>query len=316
MRPFLCITIVAASLLIGCANVPLHVMISDPPAAVAALPFPAGHVPVALVLSGGSARAFAHIGVIKVLEEQGLQPDIIVGTSAGSIVGALYASGLTATQLETALRQMDATVFSDFVMPGFGFLKGEMGFIRGEKLHRFIDARLKQHHIGNFPIRFAAITTDLETGKPVAFNAGDAGLAVVASSAVPGLIRPPEINGKRYGDGQMTSPLAVNAARSLGAKIVIAVDVVYPPDNSALYSPISVLFQAFTVAVHQLKENEMLAADLVIKPDIKKSSDQLNFDDADWLIASGEKTTREALNKLLPLFKNAVADTKQRKPQH
>jgi NTE family protein len=286
----------------GCATMPPPTEIGEPPASIAAKPFQIGHAPVALVLSGGSARGFAHIGVIKVLEEQGLKPDIIVGTSAGSIIGALYASGLTAAELQTATQQMDATVFSDFAMPAFGFLKGEMGFIRGDKLHRFIDARLKHHQIHDFPTRFAAVATDLATGKPIAFNAGDAGLAVVASCAVPGLIKPPEISGRRYGDGQMTSPLPVMMARSLGAKIVIAVDVVYPPQDAVLYSPVSVLFQAFTVSVHQLKENEMVMADLIIKPDIAKSSGQLNFDDADWLIAAGEAATRAALPQLRALF--------------
>ncbi len=302
MRAILFLMAVDLMILAGCATVPPPTEIGEPPLSLAAKPFPVGHTPVALVLSGGSARGFAHIGVIKVLEEHGLKPDIIVGTSAGSIIGALYGSGLTAAQLQSVMQQMDATVFSDFVMPAFGFLKGEMGFIRGDKLHRFIDVRLKHHHIQDFPTRFAAVATDLATGKPIAFNAGDAGLAVVASCAVPGLIKPPEIGGRRYADGQMTSPLPVMLARSLGAKIVIAVDVVYPPEDSLLYSPISVLFQAFTVSVHQLKENEIAMADLIIKPDIAKSSGQLNFDDADWLIAAGEAAARAALPKLLTFF--------------
>ena len=287
----------------GCASVVPPVEINQSPAAIEATAFPAGHTPVALVLSGGAARGFAHIGVIRVLEENGMRPDIVVGTSAGSIVGALYASGLTANELQIAMQQMDATVFSDFVMPGFGFLRGEMGFIRGDKLHRFIDARLKHHHIQDFPIRFAAVASDLSTGKPTAFNSGDAGWAVVASSAIPGIISPAEINGKRYSDGQMTSPLPNSISRELGAQIVIAIDVVYPPDDAVLYSPISILFKAFTISVYRLKEHELHQANLVITPDLGKHAGQLSFDDSDRLIAAGEAAARSALPQLTLLFK-------------
>ena len=232
MKPQFVFALIVATLVSGCSTFQPPVIVGEPPAFTAPQPFPNGYKPVALVLSGGAARGFAHIGVLKVLEAQGLRPDIIVGTSAGSMIGALYASGLTVAELDSAIADLDTSAFTDFVLPGLGFLPGEMGFIRGEKLRRFIDARLRQRHIQNFPIRFAAVATDLNTGQPVAFNSGDAGLAVVASSAIPGIIMPVEINRHRYGDGQISSPLPVAIARALGAKIVIAVDVVYPPEDA------------------------------------------------------------------------------------
>ncbi len=296
-------TLAGIILLNGCATFLPHMPVIDPPRSVAAKPFPIGVKPVALVLSGGSARGFAHIGILKVLEEQGLKPDIIVGTSAGSIVGALYASGLTASELASALAQLDKSTFTDFVMPNLGFFPGEMGFVRGNKLHRFIDARLKQHRIQDFPIRFAAVTTDLNTGKPVAFNSGDAGLAVVASSAVPGMIMPVEINRHRYGDGQISSPLPVSIARALGAKVVIAVDVVYPPEDAFLKSTVSVLFQAFTISVYRIKEYEAVDADLVIKPDLGKTTGQMTFGDRERLIAAGDAAIREILPAVKKLFR-------------
>ena len=254
------------------------------------------------MLSGGAARGFAHIGVIKVLEENGLKPDIVVGTSAGAIVGALYASGLTATELAAMTRGMGASLFTDFVLPGLGFLPGEMGFVRGEKLQRFVKARLKHPHIQDFPIRFAAVATDLATGEPVAFNSGDAALAVVASSAVPGVITPVRIGRKNFGDGQIASPLPVALARSLGAKVVIAVDVAYPPADAFLYSAFSVLFQAFTISIQQLKKTEAAQANLVIAPVLKSTSGQFSFDDRDHLMAAGEEATRKALPQLRELF--------------
>ena len=154
-------------LVAGCATFRPPTPTDNPPSTIVARPLPTGKLPVALVLSGGSARGFAHVGVIKVLEANGLRPDIIVGASAGSIVGALYASGLSAAELDSALAQMGRSVFTDFVWPGLGFIPGELGFVRGDKLHHFLDARLKHHHIQDFPIRFAAVATELATGKPV-----------------------------------------------------------------------------------------------------------------------------------------------------
>ena len=306
MNQHLILGFTSALLLSGCATFQPPMQSNNPPAAIAARPFPSGKAPIALVLSGGSARGFAHVGVIKVLEAHGLKPDIIVGSSAGSIIGALYASGLTAAELEEAVAQMDKSLFTDFVLPGLGFLPGEMGFVRGEKLHRFIDARLKAHHIENFPIRFAAVATELSSGKPVAFNSGDAGLAVVASSAVPGIITPVVIDRHYYGDGQIASPLPIATARNLGAKIVIAVDVVYPPADAYLYSAVSVLFQAFAVSVYQVKEYEKAGADVVIAPRMHRTSGQMTFKDRDHLIAAGEQAAQEALPQIRQAFLRAA----------
>ena len=302
MNARLCVALLVATLLSGCTTFRPPMPTDHPPSAIAAKPFPNGAHPVALVLSGGSARGYSHIGVIKVLEANGLKPDIIVGTSAGSIVGALYASGLTAAELESALAQLSKSAFTDFVVPGLGFLPGELGFVRGDKLHRFIDARLKEHRIENFPMRFAAVATDLNSGKTVAFNAGDAGLAVVASSAVPGVIAPVEIDKRRFGDGEIASPLPVATARALGAKTVIAVDVIYPPEDAFLYSAVGVLFQAFAISGYQLKIAEAAQADFVIAPLLKSTSGQFSFADRAHLTAAGEEATRQVLPQLRELF--------------
>ncbi len=271
-------------------------------------PMPGAPAPggVALVLSGGSARGFAHIGVIKALEANGLRPDLVVGTSAGSIVGALYASGLSAAQLEAAVSELDARAFTDLALPGLGLLPGAMGLVRGDSLHRFIDDRVKRHHIEDFPIRFAAIATDMSTGEAQIFNAGDVGLAVRASSAVPGFVMPLEIGKRLFGDGQLSSPIPVDAARRLGARVVIAVDVVYPPQDAAPRNAFGILFQAFTITVHRLKDVEAARADLVIVPALGRTSGQFSFGDRARLVAAGEQATLEALGQLRPLF--AVRD--------
>jgi NTE family protein len=290
----------AAAFLTACSTSP-PVREGDPPRFVAP---PAGTVPprVALVLSGGSARGFAHVGVIKVLEENGLRPDLIVGSSSGSMVGALYASGLTAPQLEAAVAELDRSVFMSVSLPGLGLLPGSLGLIQGDRLHRFIDDRVRHHHIERFPMLFAAVATDFATGESRILNAGDVGLAVRASSAAPGLIEPAQVGVMRLFDGQVSSPVPVDAARKLGATVVVAVDVIYPPEEAAPRTAVGALFQAFNIAVHRLKSAELGRADLVIGPEIASTSGQLSFADRERIVAAGEQAARAALPKLRAAF--------------
>lgn len=265
-------------------------------------PPPAARGGVALVLSGGAARGYAHVGVIKALEAHGLRPDLVVGSSAGSIVGSLYASGMTAQELEAAIAELGRHQFSDVELPGLGILPGTLGVVRGDRLHSFIDDRARRHRIEDFPMRFAAVATDLATGEARIFNAGDVGTAVRASSAVPGIIAPAEIGGRLYSDGQLSSPVPVDAARRLGARVVIAVDVIYPPQDAAPRTAVGVLFQAFMITVHRLRSIEAARADLVIVPDLGRTSGQFSFGDRERLVAAGERAGLEAIAQLRLLF--------------
>lgn len=288
-----------AAVLASCAAVP-------PPSHGPAPRFveapPSARGGVALVLSGGGARGYAHVGVIKVLEAHGLRPSLIVGSSAGSIVGALYASGFTAAELESAIGELGRGQFGDVDLFGLGVLPGSLGLIRGERLHRFVDDRVKHHLIEDFPIRFAAVATDLASGEPTIFNAGDAGLAVRASSAVPGIMAPVGINGRLYADGQISSPAPVEIARRLGARKVIVVDVIYPPEHAAPRTALGVVFQAFTIAVDRLKRLELARADAVIAPDLGRTTGQLSFGDRARIMARGEEAALAAIGTIRPLF--------------
>ena len=295
------ILLVAAATLASCASLPPPTRTSEP-RFVAPGPAELARGGVALVLSGGAARGYAHVGVIKALEAHGLRPDLVVGSSAGSIVGALYASGLGAEELEGAIGELGSGQFSDLELRGLGILPGTMGVLRGDRLHRYMDDRVKQHRIEDFPVRFAAVATDLATGELQVFNAGDVGTAVVASSAVPGILSPAAINGRLYTDGQLSSPIPVDVARQLGARTVIAVDVIYPPHDASPRTGIGVLFQAFTIMVDRLKENEIKRADVVIAPEIERTTGQLAFRDRTRLIAAGEKAGLEAIPRLRPYF--------------
>ena len=176
---------------------------------------------VALVLGGGGAKGFAHVGVIKALEANGIKPTLIVGTSVGSLVGSLYASGYTPVQLEQLALTTTDSELTDFVL-------SNQGVIEGIKLKNFINDKVDGRVIEDFPIRFAAVAAEKHTLKKAIFTTGDAGLAVQASCSVPNIFiapRIPEKVGKKYIDGGVVSLVPVDSARDLGADIVIAVDV-------------------------------------------------------------------------------------------
>ncbi|SLJ85896.1 patatin-like phospholipase family protein [Psychrobacter sp. DAB_AL43B] len=176
---------------------------------------------VALVLGGGGAKGFAHVGVIKALEENGITPTLVVGTSVGSLVGSLYASGYTAKQLERLALDITDSELTDFTL-------SNQGFIEGIKLKNFINANVGGRKIESFPISFAAVAAEKQSLKKAVFTTGDAGLAVQASCSVPNIFiapRIPEKVGKKYIDGGVVSLVPVDSARDLGADIIIAVDV-------------------------------------------------------------------------------------------
>ncbi len=184
---------------------------------------------VALVLGGGGAKGFAHIGVIKALEENGITPTLVVGTSIGSLIGSLYASGYNAKQLEQLALNTSDSELTDFTL-------SNQGFIEGIKLKNFINTKVSGRAIEDFPISFAAVAAEKHTLKKAVFSSGDAGLAVQASCSVPNIFiapRIPEQVGKKYIDGGVVSLVPVDTARDLGADIIIAVDVTAANVNSS-----------------------------------------------------------------------------------
>ena len=184
---------------------------------------------VALVLGGGGAKGFAHVGVIKALEENGITPTLVVGSSVGSLVGSLYASGYTAKALEQLALTTTDSELTDFTL-------SNQGFIEGIKLKNFINAKVGKRAIEDFPISFAAVAAEKDTLKKTVFTTGDAGLAVQASCSVPNVFiapRIPEKVGKKYIDGGVVSLVPVDSARDLGADIIIAVDVTAASPNDS-----------------------------------------------------------------------------------
>jgi len=173
---------------------------------------------VALVLGSGGPRGFAHIGVLKALEDAGVHPDLIIGSSVGSMVGALYAAGMSARDLERLAYQINVLEFFEFRLLGGGLATGST-------IQDYINARVDGKPIERLKIPFVATATRVSDGKLALFNFGDTGLAVRASGASPGQFEPVRIGAELYVDGDESSPVPIRVAHQLGAHVVIAVDV-------------------------------------------------------------------------------------------
>ena len=214
---------------------------------------------IGLALGGGAARGFAHIGVIQVLEEAGIRPDLVVGTSAGSLVAALYAAGRTGAELARVALAMDESAITDWSFPG-------RGMIRGDALARYVRDQTGGRTIEQLPLPLGIVATDLDSGSAVLFQRGDVGMAVRASSAVPAVFQPVAIGGREYVDGGLVSPVPVRFARQMGAELVIAVDISSPPDGNATGDPFKMLLQTFAIMGKSINTLELKDADLVLRP--------------------------------------------------
>jgi len=257
LLPWWLAALLAAALLLGgCGSAPSAPVLSpQPPALVKIKPV------IGLVLGGGAAKGFAHIGVIKALEAQGIVPDLVLGTSAGALVGALYASGKSGFELQALAIPLNEFQVSDWVLP-------DRGLIKGEALAKFVNTAVGNRPLEKLSKKFGALATDLASGEPVLFRTGDTGTAVRASSSVPGIFQPVRIRGREYVDGGLSSPVPVRFAREMGATFVIAVDISDRPTNGKLSSTFDILMQAVTIMGQTVARYELPLADVVIRPDI------------------------------------------------
>lgn len=294
-------TILALALAIAaCANLP-PAPPEHPPRAEPLAPLATAQRPlIAFVLGGGGARGFAHTGVLKVLDDAGIRAGLVVGTSAGSLVGALYAGGIRNHELvETALAVQRAELV-DFVFPN-------RGFVDGDRLQAYINEKLHGRTIEQLEIPFVAVATDLRSGGLVAFNRGDPGMAVRASCSVPVVFQPTMIEGREYVDGGLVSPVPARVARALGADLVIAVDVSrQPADRSDFGSTTALLTHAFVVMEHSIAQEETKLADVVIRPDLAKVT-ATDLGNRSQAIAAGEEAARAALPQVRRLIAQKTA---------
>ena len=250
---------------------------------------------IGLALGGGAARGFAHIGVIQVLEENGIKPDLVVGTSAGSLVATLYAAGRNGSALVKLADSMDESAFTDWAFPG-------RGLIRGEALARYVREQTGNRAIEKLPLPLGIVATDLDSGAPILFQRGDPGVAVRASSAVPAVFQPVRIGTREYVDGGLVSPVPVRFARQMGAELVIAVDISAVPDGNATGDAMRMLLQTFSIMGHSINYFELREADVVLSPKLPGVSGA-DFTNRKKSIQAG----RDAALAALPALRTKIA---------
>ncbi|MEB3767649.1 patatin-like phospholipase family protein [Acinetobacter sp. MD2] len=243
---------------------------------------------VALVLGSGGARGYAHIGAIDVLEKNGIRPDFIVGTSAGSIAGALYASGKTADQIKDIALNMKVKDVREFKIR-------KKGFLDGQKVQDFINQQVQNTPLENMKIPLFVVATQLNNGKKVVFNTGNTGQAVSASAAIPSMFIPANIAGTEYVDGGLVSPVPVEVARQLGADIVIAVDILAQPKYTETDNIWGLFNQNINIMQQHLSQAELKQADVVIRPDIREKAHIFDVKERVNTMSEGELATEAKL---------------------
>lgn len=273
---------------------------------VAAYSAPSGKVRrLTVVLGGGSARGFAHIGVIKALEAGGLRPDQIIGCSAGSLVGAFWAAGFSGFQMEELAMRVKDTEIIDLVSG----TTSSRGVVTGQSLQLFVNQALQNRPFESLKTPFAAIATRYPSGEMEIFNRGDVGFAVRASCSIPGVFMPASLDGKEYLDGGLVSPLPVATARKLGGDLVLAVDVggadASSDDGHGLYN---LLLRSFEIMGMSLRRREAADADILIRPDVTRIS-STDFSSRKALIAIGQ----QAAARMLPLIREKLVTPERRR---
>jgi NTE family protein len=260
---------------------------------------PAKPAKIAIVLGAGASKGFAHIGVLKVLETQKIPIHMIVGTSAGSLVGSLYAYGFDAFTLQSIAMKVEKGDVIDYTIP-------DNGFIKGDKLEAFINKTVKNTPIEKLKIRFYAVATDISNGEEVAFAKGNTGEAVRASCSVPGVFQPKKIGGKTYVDGGVVSPVAVDVARRYGADVVIAVDISGAVSGDVPQGTMETMTKSIDIMYSKIAAFQVKKADIVIRPNVKNIG-STELEKRHEAILEGEKAAMEAL----PAIQQLVAKLKQ-----
>ena len=251
---------------------------------------------VALVLGGGAFHGMAHVGVIKVLEDEGFPIDLIVGTSAGSMVGALYANK---PHIDSLLHLVESTTAKDVF--DFSLFRSREGFVSGKKLQKYLKENIEVSEIEETTIPFVAVTTDLEKGKSVALKAGPIGPSVNASCAIPGIFEPVKMYGTTYCDGGVMDGVPINIAKEYDPKIIIAIRIMEFDTVIELNNYKDVYKRAYTVAAHNLSQENFKYADMIIAPDLT-GIPMMSGKDNEKLYKLGMEAGKAALPELKKLL--------------
>ena len=263
---------------------------ATPAAATTAAP-----IRIGIALGGGAAKGFAHIGVIKMLEANDLTPAVVAGTSAGSVVGALYASGMNAFEMQEKAVALDEAKIRDLQL-------SSGGLVLGQKLEDYVNEQVRRKPLEQMAKPFVVVATRLEDGERTVFARGNTGQAVRASSSVPGVFQPVTIGKYHFVDGGIVSPVPVDAARQLGADIVIAVDISNKARGQTPGNMLGALNQSIAIMGQKLGQAELARADVIIRPQVLDIG-AADFSQRANAIVEGEK----AALAVMPQIRERVA---------
>lgn len=269
---------------------------STPPSPAPAVPDPTAStaptppIKIGVALGGGAAKGFAHIGVIKMLEANGFAPAVVAGTSAGSVVGALYASGMNAFELQEKAVALDEARIRDLQL-------SSGGLVLGQKLEDYVNEQVRRKPLEQLAKPFVAVATRLEDGERTVFARGNTGQAVRASSSIPGVFQPVTIGKYHFVDGGIVSPVPVDAARQLGADVVVAVDISNKARGQTPGNLLGALNQSIAIMGQKLGQAELARADIIIRPQVLDMG-AADFSQRASAIVEGEKAALAVMPQL------------------
>jgi NTE family protein len=251
---------------------------------------------IGIALGGGAARGLAHIGVLKVLKKHDIPIDIVVGTSIGSLMAAIYALGLPLEDVEETALKTTWKDLSDFAI-------SKTGFLEGRNLERIIEDLIKDKGFLDSEKKLAVVATDIENGEEVVIRSGSLSRAIRASCSIPGIFIPVRIDGRLLVDGGLKSAVPSGVAQSLGADFTIAVDVGYCVKKNKISNIFQVVFQSIQIIGNELNKHEAQSADIVVEIPLGEDIDQMAFDKAAEIILVGEQSAERAMPEILSLMK-------------
>ena len=251
---------------------------------------------IGLALGGGSARGFAHIGVLQVLAAEQIPVDLVVGTSMGAVIGAFYCAGIDLFMLEKMSCQMQRSFWIDWKFP-------RMGLVGGEKLEQLMSLLTKRKTFAQLEKKFAVVATDLRCGEKVVLQEGSVARAVRASAAIPGVFHPVVEGDKVLVDGGVVERVPAPTARDIGADFVIAVDVGIYLGGVKPHHLLDVITQSLDIMQRDLARYTLDAADVVVQPQLKEVSPG-HFHKAEVAIQKGREAAQEALPQIKALLGN------------
>lgn len=288
------ITLLAGlALLVGCETTPPVTVPQTPPPQVVQVPQgPPPKPRIALVLGGGAARGFAHVGVIRALEQEKIPVDMVVGTSVGSLIGAIYAADLNSFELEWTAFQLQKEDLFDF---GVMNAVTGMGLAKGDRLEEWVKGHVKPVNIENLKLPFAAVATDLNWGHKVVLDKGSVARAIRASAAIPGVFQPVQHQGKFLVDGGVVDNIPISVAKARGADLVIAVDISGNLGNPNITNLLGVTLQATNIMFALNVENAKKSADVLITPAGIGDVGMLDFTQKKRCMQAGIEATQKAI---------------------